>query len=362
MFDKSPASNQEPNELPSSLHELHTFDSPISGLSFTACRLATEFGVTWNLGAHALCDCADLTEPYRRFRLHFMPEVPEGVAGQVPEYIYAKSRLCQIPTTAEWYLNEFSKRVCAFDSKMFNDRTDSRIVSNIVSIIESGMIPQADIAVIPTSDPVLTRLLLHLGGTLSDSCSYDIEFDWKRFVQLTQEKNLYDTLIILEKNEGVIEFVEEHNPHLIRIERDEFAGLVATFFNNAPSPGLSKGVAAASEFIDLINTSNDVDTPSFEDLANLVPKQMTIEDAQEVLTQIPEWNFDYFEGRRMKLYLGSQQKPKTKFVGESFDQCAFPGASRYLVDRMRKTGEVTLCLEYYEDDSKLMHAKRPDRY
>ena len=106
---------------------------------------------------------------------------------------------------------------------------------------------------------------------------------------------MYDTLIILEKNEGVIEFVEEHNPHLIRIERDEFAGLVATFFNNAPSPGLSKGVAAASEFIDLINTSNDVDTPSFEDLANLVSLHHQSQGIQALWLKVAGRVFNYRE-------------------------------------------------------------------
>jgi hypothetical protein len=322
------------------VQELPASPSPELGLDLNISPLGSEYGISCKLGGDSLCDCSELSEPYRRYRLHFFPEIPSSFILDVPQHVHIPGKLCQIDSTMEWYVTGFSRRIVCYDALMVEDRTSGNYVHSLLQTLRSGRIPQGDIAVIPTSDPVLTRALLHLGASISPECPFDLEIDWKTLVRMAESGAIVQTIKELEALEGKIDFIESPLPYRVKVSRDEFPGIVAAFFNNAALPGAGMALAMADLYI------------------SKEPEELTVEYAHTVLESMDEWWFDYYRGRRMKVYLGSPDKPRNEIYTESFDQCAFPGAGRYLIDRYRRTGEVSLCLQYFADEDGSWKAKR----
>lgn len=324
-----------------------------SGVPLHASKLCPPFAVSWSFENGTLCDCSDLTEPFLKYRLHFMPVDPVS-----KKTLYSGDIAQADAVKIEWFLKEWGDRILGFNSCM--ERLEEvQSPERLMSLISQGKIPKADVAVIPIAAPTLERLLLRLGAHIADDCVYDYELPWDTLVKDVESGRLIEVWRALEIEEGHIDYIPERNPHLIEIKSDEMPGIFAAFYNNACSPGASAAVRLAQET--LIDVSDDGEITL--DLSSVGSSwhEMSVESATLLFQNLNERDFDYFRGRRMKLYLGTSANPNKEFSGESFDQCAFPGAARFLVQRFRETGEVSACLEYYVDEKGLTHARRPER-
>lgn len=305
----------------------------------TALKLAPPYGVSWCLEDGVLCDCGDLRAPYRQYRLHY----------RVGDYGKDFSSLSQ--EQAVEHLALWQKRILLLNNRMVNLPEAGTPAQEIMDAIGAGFIPMADEAIIPTADRGLIRLLLRLGAEVSEDCIWDLHLPWIRLVQFARDGTLVREWLAAELEDPLPPPEPAVNRWTVDVSDLDPAALFATFYNNAPTPGAGSAVAAAHAIIDAWQrTHYEQGRLTVDDILEERCQQMSVGLARKILEEREDNSFDYFNGRRMKLWLGSSNQAQNTFDGESFDQCAFPGAARFLVERLRRSGLVSQCLEYSEGE------------
>lgn len=269
-------------------------------------RLCSERSITAqvSIGDHNyLCDCHHLTHEPITYRLHLPPSFQfEKLSAQGQSVI----------------IKEWASAVRYFNSRMVDLSEDSDQRQELISLISNGLLPKGQVAYLQESGKLGT-VFRELGFHKEPDNDFGFDPSWRELLEALNDSSIQNAW-----DNSAYVTPPRKTDHLVQVSDISPELLFEAFFNNASSPGAAAMVSMAD---DSINPGG------------------VVSDVRDLLAQGGYPSIDYFHGRRMKLYVD-----KDGWLNPgSFDQCAFPGAAAHIVDRIRRSGDVTRCIQYSTD-------------